>query len=214
MKLSFMASAAAVALLGTAAAQAAPLPITGGTTAVTLTSAGALTGLGLGVASLGTATITPGSAGTPIAYFGVTGGSIDTASFAGRIEHAGSGLRLFTSSASIDLTNFVIDTTSNVLSGSVSFGSTALSAVPLFTIGASGVITSPFSLTLTGTAAGALSSVFGVGNLTGTVIGTANTVPIAAVPEPATVASMLAGLALIGGVMSRRKPRQPVAAPA
>ena len=215
MKLSITAAAAALAFVASTAAQAAPLPISGGTTAVTLTSAATLGSLGLGVAGLGSATLSPGSTGIPIAYFAITGGSIDTNSFAGRIQHAGSGLRLFTSSASISLTNFLIDTTTGVLSGSVAFGSTSLSAVPLFNIGTSGVLTSPFSLALTSTAAGALSTVFGVGNLTGTVIGTANTLPITtAVPEPATVASMLAGLALVGGLMSRQKRQRRESTPA
>jgi hypothetical protein len=48
--------------------------------------------------------------------------------------------------------------------------------------------------------------VLGVPNLTGATIGIANTLPITtAVPEVATVSSMLAGLGLMALVMTRRK---------
>lgn len=207
MKLSLLAAAAAVsATLLAQPALAQSLPIVGGVTSVTLTSASALAGLGLGVSGLGTASISPGSAGTPLAYFPITGGSIDTVSFAGSIEHAGSGLALSSASTTVNLTNFVIDTTGGLLSGNVSVGGSSLGVVPLFTLGSSGVAVAPFSLSLTAAAAGALTTVFGVPNLTGFAIGNANTIPITtAVPEPATVLSMLAGLGLIGAMLRRRR---------
>ncbi len=194
------------AVVASVPALAAPLPITGGTTSVKLTSAPTLSGAGLTVGILGTAQFSPGSDGIPLVYFPVTGGSIDTGSFAGSIEHAGSGLRLSTASASVSLTNFVIDTAGLSLSGDVAFGGTSLADVPLFTIGLSGSPFLPFTLTLTSQAAGALTSIFGIPNLTGASIGLAGTVPItSAVPEPATVASMLAGLGLMGLVLGRRR---------
>jgi hypothetical protein len=192
------------AAAGTAHAQA--LPITGGLTSVRLVAAPVLFGAGLSVGTVGTAVVSPGSDGIPIAYFGVTGGSIDTASFAGRIEHDGSGLRLSSNSASVSLTDFVIDTTTLLLSGDVTIGSTVLSDVPLFNISLSGIAATPYSLALTAAAAGALSTVFGIPNLTGATTGLANTIPITtAIPEPATVASMLAGLALLGMTLGRRR---------
>jgi PEP-CTERM motif len=206
MKFSLIATAAAMTFAAASVAQAAALPIVGGVTSVTVTSAPTLTALGLGFAPLGSAVASPGSAGTPLVYFPVTGGSIDTASFAGTIAHNGSGIRLFNSTASANLTDFLINTSTGVLSGSVAFGTTTLTGVPLFNLSASGVITSPFNLTVTAAAGGALSTIFGIPNITGAVLGTANTIPITtAVPEPATVASMLAGLALMGGMLARRR---------
>jgi PEP-CTERM motif len=202
---SWAAALALGAAVASAPALAAPLPITGGTTSVKLTSASTLAGAGLTVGILGTAEFSPGSDDIPLVYFPVTGGSIDTGSFAGSIEHDGSGLRLSTASASVSLTNFVIDTVSLSLTGDVAFGSTSLADVPLFNIGLSGSPFLPFTLTLTSTAAGALSTIFGIPNLTGATIGLANTVPISAVPEPATVASMLAGLGLMGLMLGRRR---------
>jgi hypothetical protein len=203
--------AALVSGLGLAAtvAHAAPLPIVGGITSVQLNSAPTLTGLGLSVAPLGSAVASPGSNGIPLAYFPITGGSIDTGTFAGGIAHDGSGLKLSTASASISLTNFFINTATLQLVGDVSFGSTSLNDVPLFSLALSSVPSAPFSLNVTSQAAGALSAVFGVANLTGFTIGDANTIPItAAVPEPATVVSMLAGLSLMGLVLSRRRRSQ------
>jgi hypothetical protein len=206
MKLSIYTAAALLAMAAAPAVRAQALPITGGITAVTLSAAPTLATLGLSVAPLGSALVSPGSTGIPIAYFPVTGGAINTATFAGSIQHAGSGLSLSNTSATVSLTNFVIDTTTSVLSGNVAVGGSALGVVPLFNIGSSGVATSPFSLALTAAAAGALSTVFGIPDLTGAVLGSANTIPItSAVPEPATVASMLAGLALMGGLLGRRR---------
>ncbi len=206
MKLSSLAAAVATTCtLAAAPALAQSLPIVGGITSVALTSAPTLASVGLGVGGLGSAIISPGSAGIPLAYFPVTGGSIDTVSFAGSIQHAGSGLALSNPSATVNLTNFVIDTIGGTLSGNVAVGATSLGVVPLFNLGASGNAAAPFSLSLTSAAAGALSTVFGIPNLTGALIGNANTIPItSAVPEPATVLSMLAGLGLIGLSLRRR----------
>jgi hypothetical protein len=208
MKMSHLAAATATTLcLAAASAGAQSLPIVGGFTSVALVSAPTLSAAGLSVSGLGSALISPGSGGIPVAYFPVTGGTLNTASFAGSIQHTGSGLSLSSSTATLNLTNFVIDTVGGILSGQAAVvGGSNLGSVPLFTLGSSGNPAAPFSLSLTATAAGALSSVFGIPNLTGALIGNANTLPItAAVPEPSTALSMLAGLGLIGASLFRRR---------
>ncbi|MDH4051452.1 MAG: PEP-CTERM sorting domain-containing protein [Rubrivivax sp.] len=207
MKVSTLfAGAALAATLAATQVHATPLPIVGGTTAVTLTSAATLTSLGIGVAPLGSATISPGSSGTPIAYFGITGGKLDTDSFAGMILHDGSGLSLSSGPAVIDLSNFVIDTTALLVSGDVAIGTTQLNDVGLLDVSLTGNPFTPFSLKLTAAAAGALETVFGISGLTGAELGVANTLPItAAVPEPATYLSFMAGLGLLGVALRRRR---------
>jgi hypothetical protein len=180
---------------------AEPLPIDGGLTSVKLTSFSTLAGLGLAVAGLGDASISPGSDGTPLAYFPVTGGTIDTGTFAGTIEHEGSGLSLTKDGTTVDLQNFVIDTASLSLSGLVN-GS---GPVPLFDIALSGNPFLPFRLDLSATAGAALATVFGIPNLTGAEIGLANTVPMTtAVPEPSTYGMLAAGLLAVAFVGWRR----------
>jgi hypothetical protein len=204
MKFSILAAPAAfaLALLG---GHAQAIPVTGGVTTVNLVSAATLTGAGVTVAPLGTATATAGPGGIPAVRFPITGGDL-SASFAGTIAHNGSGLRLTTTTGTVSLTNFLIDTVSLTLSGAVAFGTTNLSNVPLFALSTNGNATSPFDLKLTATAAGALTSVLGVPNLTGALIATAGTAPItAAIPEPSTYALMLGGLGLAGWVARRRK---------
>jgi hypothetical protein len=206
MKLSkFAAPAAFVCAL--AAGQAQAIPVTGGVTTVTLVSAPLLTGAGVTVGLLGAATAapTPGPGGVPVVRFPITGGDL-SASFAGTIAHNGSGLSLTTSTGSVSLTNFLIDTVSLTLSGAVAFGTTTLSNVALFNLSTNGNATSPFDLKLTSTAAGALVNVLGVPNLTGALIATAGTAPtLAPIPEPSTYALMLGGLGLAGWVARRRK---------
>jgi hypothetical protein len=205
MKFSVLATAVAFGSI-LALGQAQALPVTGGTTAVKLTSAPTLTAAGVTVSGLGTVSLSPGSDGLPVAYFPITGGDINTSTFAGTIAHNGSGLRLSTSTGSINLTNFLINTTTLSLTGNVAFGATSLSNVPLFDLSFGTIPVFPFNLKLTAAAAGALSTVLGVPNLTGATIGIANTLPITtAVPEVSTVASMLAGLGLMALVMGRRK---------
>jgi len=132
----------------------------------------------------------------------------DTSTFAGTILHKGSGLSLSSTTTALNLTNFIIDTTALKLLGDVDSGALSLLDVPLFDIGIGigGTPGSPFTLAVTAQAAGALTALFGAPNLTGLMVGTANTVPITtAVPEPATVAAMLAGLGLMALVVGYRQ---------
>lgn len=204
--LTMKASAALVcgSLCATFGGYAQAIPVVGGVTTVNLVSAPTLTGAGVTVATLGTASATV-VGGIPVVRFPITGGDL-SATFAGTIAHNGSGLRLTTSTGTVSLTNFLIDTVSLTLSGGVAFGTTTLSNVPLFNLSTNGNTTSPFDLKLTATAAGALVTVLGVPNLTGALIATAGTAPItAAIPEPSTYALMLGGLGLAGWVARRRK---------
>jgi hypothetical protein len=211
MKFSTLASTAIAASV-LAFGQAQALPVTGGTTAVKLTSAPTLTGAGVTVSGLGSATLSPGSDALPVAYFPITGGDFNTNTFAGTIAHNGSGLRLTTSTGAINLTNFLINTTTLSLTGTAAYGTTTLNNVPLFDLSFGTAVLFPVVLKLTPTAAGALSAVLGVPNLSGATIGIANTLPITtAVPELSTYMSMAAGLGLMALVLGgrRRQANQP-----
>jgi hypothetical protein len=210
MKLSTFTSAAGLvgaSILATVTGQALAIPVVGGVTTVTLVSAPTLTGAGVTVGLLGTATAAPSVGGVPVVQFPITGGDL-SASFAGTIAHNGSGLSLTTSTGSISLTNFLINTVTLNLFGTVAFGTTTLTDVALFSLTNNGNATSPFDLRLSSAAGNALASVLGVPNLSGALIATAGTAPItavAAIPEPSTYALMLGGLGLAGWVAHRRK---------
>jgi hypothetical protein len=193
--LRFVAGLLSSLVIASGAAHA--LPIVGGITVVKLTSAPVLGGADVSVGVLGSALVSPGSDGLPLAFFPVTGGAIDTGTFAGSIEHAGSGLSLTKDGTTIELTNFVIDTVSLLLSGDVAFGATTLDDVGLFDIGLSGNAAYPFSLSLTSAAAGALTAVLGLPDLTGLEAGIANSIPITAVPEASSWLMMGLGLSLL-----------------
>lgn len=169
-------------------APAATIMLGGGTTTVEFVPAvvQTLTDAGLALSPLGTASLS----GTT-AMFPITGGMIDTDTEMAEIFHSGSGLRFDDGMMMLDLMNFVINATvtpgseSGVLTGDV-MGAADLSDVPLFDIGPG------LQLTLRSEAAGALSNIFGLPDLTGTTIGTAAASP-EPVPEPSTFGLLAAG---------------------
>jgi PEP-CTERM motif len=186
-------------LLLAAPAQAAI--IIGGATSVTLTAAPTLAGLGLSFAPFGSASAVV-NGGIPTVTFLITGGSVNDSTGKALIAHNGSGLNFTAGANALRIGDFLINTTTNVLTGKVQFGSTTLNDVPLFNIG------SGLSLTLTSQAAGAFTSVFGAPNLTGATIGTASTSFVTAaspVPEPAAWGLMLVGFGVVGASLRLRQ---------
>lgn len=197
-------------VLGLGAGNARALPLVGDQTIVLLTSAGLLESVGIAVAPTGTAVVALDIAGRPEALFPITGGELT--GLAGTIEHEGSGLLLSQGETELPLGNFLIDTTQLLL-----FGDTPLGNVPLFEIGLctslagtaaqcidgdGSVLLDGFKLSLTQTAAGALSLVFGLPDLTGVQIGVAR-IDARVVPEPGT--AMLVGLGLAAVAIRGRR---------
>ncbi len=192
-----LATALVVAALGTAErAQAHGLDIIGNDTSVELTSFGALTGLGLSVTGLGSASI-DASGATPIATFDITGGTLNPDTGFALIEHDGSGLGLSDGTTFVSLQNFLIDTENGVLSGDVSVDKSLVGNIELFSI------TDDLTLLLTGAAAGALNGVYGTSLSAGLEIGIAS-VDVAVVPVPAALPLMLTALAGLGLTRRRR----------
>ena len=201
----------AVAAFVVAAVPAAAAPVTGGKTAVLITAD--LAKLGLTASLTGSATSDPA---TGIDYFPITGGNVDPATLAGTIDHHGSGLDLTGPRYTLQLSDFVIDTTNDVLTGNVMVsGMPFATALPLFTFDLTGLTPGQITdltnlhiiLRFSSQSASALTNVFGVRNLTGTQFGLAGTAPtLAAVPESATWAMMIAGFGLVGYTLRRRRP--------
>jgi hypothetical protein len=162
--------------------------IYGGNTTVTLNSAtvGALTGLGFSIAPIAPASVTGLSA-----VFPITGGDTTT-----DITHSG-GLAFTKGGVTTDISDFTINLTNNTLTGDVNGASG--SSTPFFDIGAGAV------LTLDPTLAGALSSIYGIPNLSGATIGTA-TINAVTTPEPASFVFVGLGLLAAGATARLRKP--------
>ena len=181
-------------------APATAATIIGGGTSVKLTAAPTLTGLGLSFATFGSASATADAMGIPTATFLITGGSINDATGAARIEHNGSGLNFTGGGKALSIGDFLINTSTNILTGQVKIGTTTLNNVPLFTIGTG------LSLSLTADAAGAFTAVFGAPDLTGAAIGTAavNLVSVP-VPEPATWGMLIVGFGAVGMALRTRR---------
>ena len=144
--------------------------------------------------SLVPSAIAPATVSGAVASFPITGGS--TSGMNAIIDHSG-GLTFTKASTYLSIGDFVIDTANSDVTGFAknSDGLNAAS-VPLFNIG------SGLTLTLTGTAAGAISATFFNGDsgiasgLTGFTVGTANPQPTAVTPEPTSL--LLLGTGLVG----------------
>jgi hypothetical protein len=178
--------------------------VAGDTTVVLNTSTvTTLTGLGLSLSPLGQASF---NASTGTLTFPITSGTIGGTGDV--FNHDGSGISLTAGSNSITFRNFVINTSTDTLSGNVHFGNNQMNGVALFDIGNGGV------LTLDAQAAASLSSAFGVSNLAGTTFGTATiNVPLTGgtvgsggtptgttpTPEPSVFGLLAASVLAIGG---------------
>ena len=157
----------------------------------------ALGNLGFTVAAIPPATLSGLDADFPI-----TGGNLS----AGLIDHSG-GLAFTKGGVTTDISDFVINLNTDVLSGFVNSGTTL---TPFFDIGAK--TATGYPLTLDATLAGALTSIYGIPNLTGAPIGDA-TVTITSVPEASTWGMMALGFAGLGFAAWRRKATsEPIAA--
>ena len=184
--------------------------VIGGDTRVAFSSL--ISGLEAGL--LGSATLVGGAPGLTV-NFNITGGDLD-GSLAGTIRHDGSGVSLSNGVNTLALTNFVIDTTASTIFGDVALNGAGVgTGLSLFAFDL-GSVTVPqltdldnplLNLTVTSTAAGALTTAFGIGDTTGQSIGLAATAPQLAaggVPEPESWALMILGLGAVGATMRQR----------
>ncbi len=147
--------------------------ILAGNTAVTLTSAATLEGLGVTVTPLGTADLDT-SGGTPVADFPITGGTEGPGAGNDVILHQSSGLELSDSAGTLDLSDFRIDTVNGVVDANVTANGQSAGNLAVFDIGSDGT-----TLTLTDAAASAADAVLGTTALSSSVeIGTAAPSPI------------------------------------
>ena len=177
----------------------AAAPITGGVTSVALDSSTLATLEALFTIGTVPPTMLTTPGGVPTVNFPITGGDTST----GIIDHSG-GLTLTGKATPMGIgtevwtANYVINLNTAILTSEVSVnGGTPILNVPLFDIGAGDVLTVDKAI------AGDLSTIFGVPNLTGAIIGTATVSPSTAVPEPESFA--LAGLALLASLTLTRK---------
>lgn len=185
------------------AATAHATPITGGKTQLTLTAASTFAMLGATISPLGTATLT--SATNPVATLPITGGSTSTSGDI--IQQMGSGLEINASPVIVDTTNYVINTSTEIITASVTINGGSATTLALFKLGSKGLSNVPF--TLTQTAVNDLNAAFGIDALTTSLqIGTMTSSPTVKgtpAPEPAGVAVI--GAALLGLAAARRRAR-------
>lgn len=211
MHLLFKAAAAAL-MCGGMAGGAHAVAVVGGTTAIRVTAD--LAGLGLTAGLTGGATLDTSIPEIARILIPITGGSLDPATLAGTIEHAGSGVTLTAGGDVLGLSNFVIDTTASLIRGDVSANGASIGAdLPLFSFSLAGLtpeqitntLNPPIPLFLTDRSAAALTLLFGAPNLAGQRFGLAATAPVlAVVPEPTTWAMLIAGFGMVGIAMRRR----------
>ncbi len=191
-----MVLAGAVSLVATVTSHAATLGIIGGETKISVTAD--LAGLGLTPSLTGTAT-TDGDA----LVFGITGGSVDTATDDALIEHDGSGVDLSGAGMTANISDFLIDTAAGTVSGSLN---NVMSNVVFFTLGTSGP--DGVQLLISNQLAIALTSVFMAPDLTGEEFGfavpAAITEDISVVPLPAGLPLLAGGVLLLGAVRLRK----------
>ncbi len=122
--------------------------------------------------------VAPATSKSAVLIFPESGGSITVATLQGTIDHTG-GLKISHEGKSVTLTNFVIDTTTNQLTATVSGQKLPIFDLSLTSIkrvtGPNGsIVASNIKLTLTSEAAGALNSGLGVtGFAAGQPFGTA-----------------------------------------
>jgi hypothetical protein len=142
--------------------------------------------------SLVPSAIAPATLSGAVATFPITGGSTNGGNAI--IDHSG-GLTFTQGSTFLSIGSFVIDTANSDVTGfAMNSGGLDAAGVPLFTIG------SGLTLSLTGTAAGAISATFFNGisditqTLTGFKVGVANPQPITVTPEPASLLLVASGL--------------------
>ncbi len=167
--------------------------VVGKDTTVTLTSFDTLTGQGIRVSPLGSATVNAAPP-PPQITFPITGGTFDTTTSNAVIKHDGSGFRLDKSTSTIKLQDFVINTNINQVTGDVAYGFTNVQDVPIFTIA------NTSELRFTKQAADAVYASLGVPDLTGFTVGTAKI--DLRVPEPSIL--LLLGIGLFGLAAYRR----------
>jgi hypothetical protein len=200
-----------------AASPARAVPIVGDYTTINVTSIAALSGASITVAALGSGQASYfANANVLIAVLPVTGGDVDIpTSFAGTIEHSGSGLELVFAGVPIDLTDLVIDTTTFKVNATVAspvFGGVTdiFDLVPCQsgapgtcqTVPGGALIPSALGLRISANLATVIAASWGLPGLTGFQFGVANAA-IRAIPEPTT--AILAGAGLVGLAIAGRR---------
>lgn len=215
-------AAAAFVAAGSAFAANPALNLVSGSGTLTVDSSAAsqLTALGLSL------TPVPGSATTaglrqPVTSIAANGTNTSLTT----VNFSTAGLRLGNSTTRIDLTDFSLNTTSNILTASISlnggssqrlglFQASSLTgsfAVPTLTAGQSTTINVTLNdLKLTSSGATQVATLAGYGAFAGLLTGInfgdfATTVTVSAVPEPSTYALMGLGLAAAGFFARRRQ---------
>ncbi len=208
-KRTFLAAAVAACIgLGGAStvAEAATVGIAGVETKVTVTAP--LGALGLSGAPFGTATADVSGA-NPVFTFPITGGTIDSHTDTALIEHQGSGVTLSAladSTKSATVGNFLINTGTGTVSGGIIDAGTGMevaSGVTFFDIASSGDPRG-VELLISTALAGALTDVFGAGDLTGATFGFAAP-DVKPVPLPPAALLLLGGLGVMGATKLRKR---------
>jgi hypothetical protein len=204
-------------VLAIGAGRAQALPIIGDQTIVLLTSADALSGAGISIDPLGTAIVGTDIVGRAEAAFPITGGDLTGPGLFGTIEHDGSGIRLSTASATVDLENFEIDFDALQVFGDVTEDGTPGGNAALFDVdpcsnlfgtaaqcidGDGSILLDGWKLSLTEGAADALSMAFGLPFTTGAQVGVAR-IDVRFVPEPGTALLVGIGLAAVAARRTR-----------